>query len=83
MPSLTLLIQNGTVCQCLRDKKMSYEVDAPPPANALDIVPEAERAAAMPNGPFWCAQTQSLIGPDDKFAYVENCRPGRSCCETT
>ena len=83
MPSLTLLIQNGAVCQCLRDKKMSYESDAEPPSNALEIVPEAERAAALPNGPFWCAQTQSLIGPDDSFANVENCRPGRSCCETT
>jgi hypothetical protein len=83
MPSLTVLIQNGAVCQRLRDKKMSYEIDAPAPANAMDIIPESERAAALPSGPFWCVQTQSAIGPDDAFANVENCRPGRGCCETT
>lgn len=83
MPSLTILIQNGTVCQYMRDKKMSYESGAEPPANAMDILPESVTAAEPPKGPFWCALTQSLIGPDDGFANVENCRPGRDCCETT
>lgn len=83
MPSLAILVRNGTVCQCLRDKKMSYESDAEPPANAMDILPESVTAMELPKGPFWCAQTQSSIGPDDAFANVDNCRPGRGCCETT
>lgn len=35
-------------------------------------------------GPFWCAVTQSLIGPDGKFADTEACRAGRGrgCCQT-
>jgi hypothetical protein len=83
MPSLTGLIQIGAVCQCLREKKMFYEGSDVLPANRMDIISPAEKAAAVPTGPFWCAQTQSLLGPDGAFANAENCRPGRSCCETT
>lgn len=69
MPSLNVLIQTGAVCQCLREKKMFYET------------PE-DATAGSADGPFWCAQTQSLIGPDGQTASAESCRPGRACCET-
>lgn len=82
MPTLTELVQNATVCHCLREKKMFYE-GGDTPASSMDIITIAEKAAAMPTGPFWCAQTQALIGPDGAFANTEKCRPGRSCCETT
>jgi hypothetical protein len=82
MPSLTELVQNAAVCQRLREKKMFYE-GGDAPANSMDIIAPSEKADAMPAGPFWCAQTQSLIGPDGRFANAEKCRPGRSCCETT
>ena len=81
MPTLTELVQNATVCHCLREKKMFYE-GGDVPANSLDILTSAEKASVMPAGPFWCAQTQSLVGPDGAFANTEKCRPGRSCCET-
>ena len=82
MPTLTELVQNATVCHRLREKKMFYE-GGEAPANRMDIISIAEKATEMPAGPFWCAQTQSLIGHDGTFANTEKCRPGRSCCETT
>jgi len=42
MPSLTGLIQNGAVCQCLREKKMFYEGNDVSPANSMDIISPAE-----------------------------------------
>ncbi len=74
MPSLSVLIQRGEVCQCLRVKTMFYD--------ELDAPGQAERSADA-EGPFWCAQTQSLLGPDGQVADAVGCRPGRSCCETT
>lgn len=68
MPSLNVLIEKGEVCLCLREKKMFYQVPG-------------EESAEAPEGPFWCAQTQSLLGPDGQIADAEHCRPGRSCCE--
>lgn len=82
MPTLSELVQNATVCHCLREKKMFYE-GGDAPRNSMDIVTITEKTAAMPAGPFWCAQTQSLVGPDGSFANTEKCRPGRACCETT
>lgn len=82
MPTLTELVQNATVCHCLREKKMFYE-GGDMPANSMDIISQVEKAASLPTGPFWCARTQSLLGPDGRFANTEKCRPGRSCCETT
>lgn len=82
MPTLTELVQNAVVCHRLREKKMFYE-GGDIPANSMEIISREEKAAWMPTGPFWCAQTQSLVGPDGGFANTEKCRPGRSCCETT
>ena len=82
MPTLTELVQSATVCHRLREKKMFYE-GGDAPASSLDIISAEQKAASMPSGPFWCAQTQSLVGPDGQFANTEKCRPGRSCCETS
>ena len=82
MPTLSELVQNATVCQCLREKKMFYEGGDVPPTS-MDIVSPEEKAASMPAGPFWCAQSHSVELPDGLFAKTERCRPGRSCCETT
>lgn len=67
MPNLNVLIQEGTVCQCLRTKTLFYDDDPNSPAGS--------------EGPFWCAHTQSVLGPDGRVADVESCRPGRGCCE--
>jgi len=69
MPNLSFLIEKGEVCQRLRAKTLFYEE------------PDEQRPGA-PEGPFWCAQTQSLVGPDGQVADAESCRPGRTCCET-
>jgi hypothetical protein len=68
-----VLIERGEVCHSLRDKKMFYRTAVEDPFNAQ---------FSSPAGPFWCARTQSLIGPDGKLADEETCRPGRSCCTT-
>ena len=73
MPNLDVLIQNGEVCHCLRAKTLFYQTD-----DAGDTT-----GAGGSEGPFWCAQTQALQGPDGKIASAEHCRPGRSCCTTT
>lgn len=67
MSALNILIAQGEVCTCLREKQMFYET--------------GEASGAPPQGPFWCARTQSLLGPDGEVAEVEKCRPGRECCE--
>ena len=69
MPSLQVLIQRGELCQCLRAKSLFYQ-------------PVLSEADEFLEGPFWCAQTQSLLGPDGQVADAESCRPGRACCET-
>jgi hypothetical protein len=73
MPRLNVLIERGEVCHSLCAKTMFYESVV---ADPNDI------EHSTPNGPFWCAQTQSLIGPDGKIADLEVCRPGRGCCQT-
>ncbi len=66
MADLSTMIRSGEVCRCLRAKTLFYRS-------------EGEDSGA--DGPFWCAQTQSLQGPDGAVASAEDCRPGRSCCE--
>lgn len=80
MPSLNHLISEGAVCHCLRTKTMYYEsVVANQMLNQRD---QLAASHALPAGPFWCGQTQSLLGPDGGIADAENCRSGRKCCET-
>jgi hypothetical protein len=67
MAKLTELIANGQVCSCLRAKTMFYDTD--------------DHENASVSGPFWCAHTQTVLGPDDRPVEAETCRPGRSCCE--
>jgi len=74
MPTLRVLIEGGQVCNCLRTKTLFYE-----PAERDSSLPFPDQG---PKGPFWCAITQSLLGPDGAHADAETCRPGRSCCET-
>jgi hypothetical protein len=68
--SLNELIRTGEICSKLRSKKLFYQ-------------PEEDASAVENAGPFWCARTQSLIGFDGKIAGHEECRPGRSCCQTS
>ena len=68
--SLNELIRSGEICSSLRSKKLFYQTEE----DASDITNA---------GPFWCGRTQSLIGVDGSLAGHEECRPGRSCCETT
>lgn len=70
MASLNEMIRTGEICRSLRSKKLCYETE--------------ETASDISNaGPFWCAKTQSFIGPDGQFAGSEHCVMSRSCCETT
>jgi len=71
MALLPKLIAQGEVCCCLRAKTMFY--DSPDHDQPESL--EAQKA-----GPFWCAQTQSLIGPDGQIAGLNQCRDGRGCC---
>ncbi len=70
MDSLKTQIETGRLCRSLRTKTMFYQT--------------AETEALTPDkaGPCWCARTQTIHGPDDKLVGPEECRPGRSCCET-
>jgi hypothetical protein len=69
MPSLHVMIEKGEVCRCLRAKTMFYQVEGEEPS------------AEETDGPFWCALTQSVLGPDGQVVDAQMCRPGRSCCE--
>jgi hypothetical protein len=71
MPGLNVLIERGEVCHRLCAKTMFYE----------SVIPGDDAERSGPAGPFWCARTQSLVGPDGKFAELETCRPGRACCD--
>ena len=73
MALLPKLIAQGEVCCCLRAKTMFYDTPDHDTPESLE---------SQKHGPFWCAVTQSLIGPDGKFAGLDHCRQGtdRSCC---
>ncbi|MGH9774871.1 MAG: hypothetical protein ACRD50_07970 [Candidatus Acidiferrales bacterium] len=78
MPGLSVLIRQGEVCQCLRSKKLFYETEVEEPA-----LPDASWQEAANAAPFWCLRTQSVLGPDGKVVRLDDCRPGRSCCESS
>jgi hypothetical protein len=82
MPALQVLIERGEVCQCLRAKTLFYQAAGRDVLGDAAIATHADSEASSPEGPFWCALTQSLIGPDGQIADAESCRPGRACCET-
>jgi hypothetical protein len=71
MESLQKMMEQGRLCRSLRTKTMFYQVEE----NAGSLAPEH-------HGPFWCARTQGLYGPDGKIAEPEGCTPGRGCCQT-
>jgi hypothetical protein len=71
MALLNTLIAEGKVCCCLRTKTMFYDTPDHDRPESL----EAQKA-----GPFWCGETQSLIGPDGKIASLDACRRDRGCC---
>ncbi len=73
MAKLHAMIATGEVCCCLRSKSLYYQTD-----DHEDRPGEP----AVEAGPFWCAQTQSVLGPDGKVADTESCRSGRGCCQT-
>jgi hypothetical protein len=78
MPSLQVLIETGAVCRCLRAKTLAYS-----PVIAGDPVAASFYEDAGIEGPFWCAQTQGIQGPDGKIASAENCHSEceRDCCD--
>jgi len=80
--SLKTLIQTGQVCKCLRAKTLFYDVGE---VESGEKNGQHYETYSGLNGPFWCAITQGLQGPDGKIASLEACRggSGRSCCETT
>ena len=71
MALLPSLIAKGEVCCCLRAKTMFYDTPDHDHPESLE---------AQKYGPFWCAMTQSVIGPDGKTVGLEDCREARGCC---
>jgi hypothetical protein len=45
-----------------------------------DAAPDAPHPSSA-EGFFWCTQTLSHVGPDDRIADEASCRPGRVCFE--
>ena len=78
MAKLSVLIARGELCFSLRSKQMFFE--SPEPESEYET--RLESNDQLPHGPFWCVQTQSLIGADGHLVSAEHCRPGRGCCET-
>jgi hypothetical protein len=40
---------------------------------------EADRYEFSPESSCWCAETVTVLGPDDTLCAVDMCRPGRPC----
>jgi hypothetical protein len=55
------------VCNCVRWKSLFYQAEPDP------SVPPAY------DNSYWCAMTQSVLGPDGQVVEPENCRPERGC----
>ena len=58
------------VCKRLRTK--GYYVTGP---EDVDLVEFSSTAS------YWCAQTVTILGPDDILCAPEACQPGRACFE--
>ena len=76
MASLNEMISTGQICCCLRAKTMFYHVEG------MEQGLDPSVAESRTYGHLWCSQTQSVLGPDGRAVEVEECRPGRGCCET-
>jgi hypothetical protein len=59
-------------CRFLRTKKMYI------PALCQEGDPRLQTDTAH----FWCLKTHTSVGPDNDFVHGDDCRGGRSCCET-
>ncbi len=64
---------NGSHCSNLRHKGM-YVTSVPDPDEGLFY----DRFDATA---YWCSCTQKALGPDDRPAHAETCKPGRACCD--
>jgi hypothetical protein len=42
---------------------------------------EVEHFEFSPESACWCAQTVTVLGPDDILCSLEMCQPGRTCFE--
>lgn len=61
---------NPKPCQCLRTKN-PYGTT---PQDAESWLPGVHTASS-----YWCIQTMSFAGPDDNYAHLARCVPGRKC----
>ena len=76
MASLNEMISTGQICCCVRAKTLFYQVEG------MEQAGDPAVAESRTYGNLWCSQTQSVLGPDGQAVDVEQCRPGRDCCET-
>ncbi|HLH33926.1 MAG TPA: hypothetical protein VKX41_04580 [Alloacidobacterium sp.] len=61
---------NPKPCQCLRTKN-PYGTT---PQDAESWLPGVHTASS-----YWCLHTMSFAGPDDNYAHLARCVPGRKC----
>ncbi len=76
MASLNEMISAGQLCCCLRAKTMFYQ------SEEIEDGSDPAVAGSRTYGNLWCSQTQSPLGPDSQAVALEQCRPGRECCQT-
>ncbi len=76
MASLNEMISTGQICSSVRAKTMFYYVEG------MEEASDSSVAGSRTYGNMWCSRTQSIIGPDSQAVDLEQCRPGRGCCET-
>jgi len=58
---------HNEVCNCIRWKSLFYNSEYDP-----NVVPAHDNS-------YWCAMTQTVLGPDGQTVEPENCRPERGC----